>query len=71
EQDSLNLIKLGDLSVAAKGENKVYPISTDKLNVEIQSKGGNLNRITLKEHLNEENKPLPIIEPNKENYFYF
>lgn len=70
QQDSLNLLKMGDFHLAASGENKTIAIKTDKMSVTIETKGGVISQLLLNEHLDEKNQILPIIKANKDNHFY-
>lgn len=68
--DSLDLIKYGDFAPLAKGDNRTIEVKTEKMQVKLQSKGGQIQSIRLQDHQDQNKQPLPVIKENLQNQFY-
>lgn len=51
----------GDLAAAAQGENKHFTIKTEKLTLDIQTKGGKISNAALNEHKNYDGKAMSMV----------
>ncbi len=68
-KDSVAGILYGDLGKLSIGEPKTYVVKTDKMEVTFQGKGGVIEHLTLQDHKDQNEKPLPIVTPHKDNRF--
>lgn len=69
-KDSVAGVLYGDLGALTRGESKTHTVKTDILTATFQQKGGSIESLTLNNHTDQNNKPLPIIAPHPDNRFF-